>query len=154
MKSIMMIIVMTATMLMLSIPVYSQQNQQQMQQHQQQMQHQMNEMMQKMNGMMDRTHAMNQEMQRRMGEAQNEQMRNQYQQMHRFGEQLGMTLGNMKNAAERCELMQRDQEMMRDQEMRRDMDRMHEHLQSMTGNMEEAIQTMEQMNVRMQNRQN
>jgi len=128
-----------------AVPIHAQQTAQ----HQQQQMQQMQEMQQRMNSMMERSHSMNQEMNRRMEQAQNEQMRNQYQMMHRFGEQISMTLGNMKNAAERCDLMLRDREMMRDRDMQQDMDRMRNHLTDMTNEMEEALQTMERMVQRM-----
>jgi hypothetical protein len=118
---------------------------QQMQQHMQQMQ----DMVQKMNTLMERTQAMNQDMNRRMQQVQNEQIKNQYQMMHRFNEQMQMTLGNMKNAADRCNVMMQDQAMMRDRDMERDMDRLRQHLQDMTGQAEEAVQTMERLTKRL-----
>jgi hypothetical protein len=132
-------------------PVFAQQNnQQQTQQMRQQMQQQMN---QKMDDMLERTRNMSQQMNRKMGQAKNEQMRNQYRMMNRFSEQMGMTLGNMKNAAERCDLMLNDPEMMRDQDMKQEMERMQRHLFDMTTEMEDAIQTMDQMAKRLGTRQ-
>lgn len=130
-----------------SIPAIAQQS------GQNQMQQQMNQMQQtqdRMNKMMDRTHMMGQEMNWRMEQAQNDQMRNQFQMMHRFSEQLGMTLGNMKNAADRCELMLQDREMMRDREMQQEMEQMQVHLSEMTEKMDEAVQTLERMGERLQ----
>lgn len=106
---------------------------------------QIQDMQQRMNRMAERTHVMMQDMNRRIEQVKNEQIRNQYQMMHRFGEQMGMTLGSMRNAAERCEIMLRDRDMMRDGEMRRDMDRMRRHLSDMTDEMEEALKSMERM---------
>ena len=73
--------------------------------------------------------------------------------MHRFSEQMGMTLGNMKNAAERCDLMLKDREMMRDRDMQQEMQRMQRHLSDMTEQMDEAIQTMERMAERLRTHQ-
>lgn len=115
----------------------------------QQMQQNMQQMQQHMNQLIERTQAMNQEMNRRMQQVQNEEMRNQYQMMHRFNEQMQMTLGNMKNAAERCNLMLQDRTMMRDRTMQRDMDQLRQHLQDMTGQMDEAVQTMERLTKRL-----
>lgn len=60
-----------------------------------------------------------------------------------------MTLGNMKNAAERCNLMQQDQQMMRNKEMKQDMDRLRQHLNDMTTQADEAVQTMERLTKRL-----
>lgn len=128
----------------------------QQQSHQQHMQHQMKQMQDmthRMNQMNDRVHMMNQEMSRMMEKTQNERVRNQYQMMHRMGEQMGLMLGNMKNAAERCNLMLQDRQMMQDRDMRKDMDRIREHLHDMTGQLEETLQTMERMTKRLRSPQ-
>jgi len=70
---------------------------------------------------------------------------------HRMGEQLGMMLGNMKNAAERCNMMLQDQQMMQDREMRRETERLQKHLQDMTKQMDDAVMTMERMTKRLRN---
>ncbi|MFN1834131.1 hypothetical protein AB2B38_002620 [Balneola sp. MJW-20] len=120
-------------------------NQQKMQQQMQQMQ----QVQQQMSQLMERTQAMNQEMNRRMQQLQNESMMNQFQMMHRFNEQMHMTLGTIKNAAERCNLMLQDREMMKDQTMKRDMDQLREHIRSMSSQMGEAVQTMERLTKRL-----
>jgi len=84
-----------------------------------------------------------------MERARDQQQRNQYEMMHRMGEQMGLMLGNMKNAAERCQLMLQDQTMMQDQQMRQDMDQIREQLRDMTGKIEESVQTMERMTKRL-----
>jgi hypothetical protein len=66
---------------------------------------------------------------------------------------MGMTLGNMKNAAERCDLMLQDREMMRDRDMQQEMQRMQRHLSDMTEQMDDAIQTMERMAERLRTHQ-
>lgn len=131
---------------------FAQQTGQQQQQMQQQMQ-QMNQMMDRMNQLMDRTHMMNQEMNRRMQQVQDEQVRGQYQMLHRFNEQIQMALGNMKNAAERCNLMLQDRQMMRDPSMMQDMEQLRRHLHDMTGQAEEAVQTMERLTKRLHQQQ-
>jgi predicted PurR-regulated permease PerM len=124
---------------------FAQQTAQQQQQRMQQQMQQMQEMTKTMNKLMERTHSMNQEMNKQMQQAKNEQMRNQYRMMNRMSEQMGMTLGSMKNAAERCEMMLQNKDMMQDRIMRRETDRLREHIHKMTGDMEEAVATMERL---------
>jgi len=132
-----------------SVPVFGQQDgQRQMQQMQQ-----MNQMQDNINRMMERTRTMTRDMAHQVEQSQNEQMRNQFQMMHRFGEQLEITLGNMKNTAERCELMLQNRDMMRNQDMERDMQRMQRHLSEMNEAMDETIQTMERMTRRLREHQ-
>jgi DNA replication protein DnaD len=69
--------------------------------------------------------------------------------MNRMGEQMGLMLGNMKNTAERCNLMLQNETMMRDREMRQDMDRIRTQLKDMTGQLEESVQSMERITKRM-----
>jgi len=153
MKAIIVNFVISGMLLLMTVPALSQQTGQQQQQQQMQQMQQMQEMMQRMNGLMERNQQMNRDMNQRMQQAQNEQMRNQYQMMHRFSEQMGMTLGNMKNAAERCEMMLKDREMMRDRQMQQDMERMKKHLSDLTTEMDESLKTMERMVQRMKQRQ-
>lgn len=115
----------------------------------QQMQ-EMQKMTQKMNDLLERTQRMNQEMNRQMQQLQDEQVKNQYRTMYRFNEQLHMALGNMKNAAERCDLMMQNKEMMRDKEMQQEMERLQKHLGEMSNQAEDAVQTMERLTKRIQ----
>lgn len=103
--------------------------------------------------MMERTRSITRDMAHQVEQAQNEQMRNQFQMMHRFGEQLEITLGNMKNTAERCEFMLQNRDMMRNQDMERDMQRMQRHFSEMNEAMNEAIKTMESMTQRLREHQ-
>lgn len=133
-------------LLFVSVSVFGQQTvQQQMQQHQQQMQ----QMIQKINQLQERTQAMNQEMTRQMQQAKSEESRNQYQNMYRFSEQLGLTIGNLKNAAERCNLMLQDRTMAQDRVMQRDMEQLRLKLNDMTGQAEEAVKAMERIRDRL-----
>lgn len=88
-----------------------------------------------------------------MQDSQNEQVRHQYQMMHRFTEEMQMTLGNMRNAAERCNNMLQDPAMMRERDMQQEMERLRLHLQDMTGQADEAVQSMERLNQRLQLRE-
>ena len=136
--------------LFLSVNAFGQQKSQQQQQQMQQQMQQAQQMMQKMNQLQERAQKMNQEMNKKMEQTQNEQLRNQYQNMYRFGEQLALTIGTMKNAAERCNLMLQDQEMLQDREMRQEMERLRLHLNDMTGKAEEALTAMDQIRLRLQ----
>jgi len=98
---------------------------------------------------MERTQQMNQHMNQRMQQVQNEQMKSQYRMMHRFNEQMQLTLGNMKNAADHCNIMLQDRDMMQERQMQRDMDQLRQHLQGMTGQAEEVVQTMERLTQRL-----
>lgn len=106
-------------------------------------------MTQKMNNLLERTQRMNQEMNRQMKQVQDEQMKNRYQMMYRFNEQVHMALGNMKNAAERCDLMMQNKDMMQDKEMRQEMEQLQKHLGEMSQQAEDAVQTMERLTKRM-----
>jgi hypothetical protein len=134
-----------------SVSVFGQQTvQQQMQQQQQQMQ----QMVQKINQLQERTHALNQEMTRQMQQTKNEEFRNQYQNMYRFSEQLGLTIGNLKNAAERCTLMLQDREMAQDRVMQGEMEQLRQRLNDMTGQAEEAVKAMERIRDRLREKEN
>lgn len=136
----------TLLIIMVSSPLlFAQQTgQQQMNQQMQGMQ----KMTQKMNDLLERTQRMNQEMNRQMQQVQDEQMKNRYQMMYRFNEQVHMALGNMKNAAERCDLMMQNQDMMRDKETRQEMEQLQKHLGEMSQQAEDAVQTMERLTKR------
>ena len=136
--------------LFVTVSVYGQQTGQQQQQMQQQQQ--LQQMVQKMNQLQERTHALNQEMNRKMQQTQSEQLRYQYQNMYRFGEQLGLTIGNLKNAAERCNLMLQDPQM--DRVMQRDMEQLRQRLNDMTGQAEEALQAMNRIRDRLSEKAN
>jgi hypothetical protein len=109
----------------------------------------MQQMIQKINQLQERTHALNQEMTRQMEQAKSEESRNQYQNMYRFSEQLGLTIGNLKNAAERCNLMLQDPAMAQDRVMQRDMEQLRLRLNDMTGQAEEAVKAMERIRDRL-----
>jgi cell division protein FtsB len=138
--------------LFVTVSVYGQQTGQQQQQMQQQQQ--LQQMVQKMNQLQERTHALNQEMNRKMQQTQSEQLRYQYQNMYRFGEQLGLTIGNLKNAAERCNLMLQDPQMNQDRVMQRDMEQLRQRLNDMTGQAEEALQAMNRIRDRLSEKAN
>lgn len=130
--------------LFVSVSAFGQQTgQQQMQQQQ------MQQMVQKMNQLQERTHTLNQDMTRMMQQAESEELRNQYQNMFRFSEQLGLTIGNLKNAAERCNLMLQDREMTQDRDMQKDMEQLRQRLNDMTGQAEEAVKAMERIRDRL-----
>lgn len=139
-------LLLTTLLIMVSSPLlFAQQTgQQQMNQQMQGMQ----KMTQKMNDLLERTQRMNQEMNRQMQQVQDEQMKNRYQMMYRFNEQVHMALGNMKNAAERCDLMMQNQDMMRDKETRQEMEQLQKHLGEMSQQAEDAVQTMERLTKR------
>lgn len=120
---------------MTALPGFAQQPEQQ----------QMQETVQRINQLIERTHAMNRQINQQI-----QQLQSHYQLMHRFNEQMQMTLGNMKNAAEQFNLMFQDEEMMRDQEMRKDMEQLREHLQGMATQADEALQVMERVRIRLQ----
>lgn len=138
--------------LFVTVSVYGQQTGQQQQQMQQQQQ--LQQMVQKMNQLQERTHTLNQEMNRKMQQTQSEQLRYQYQNMYRFGEQLGLTIGNLKNAAERCNLMLQDPQMNQDRVMQRDMEQLRQRLNDMTGQAEEALQAMNRIRDRLSEKAN
>lgn len=138
--------------LFVTVSVYGQQTGQHQQQMQQQQQ--LQQMVQKMNQLQERTHALNQEMNRKMQQTQSEQLRYQYQNMYRFGEQLGLTIGNLKNAAERCNLMLQDPQMNQDRVMQRDMEQLRQRLNDMTGQAEEALQAMNRIRDRLSEKAN
>ena len=89
------------------------------QQHLQQKQ----QMMQKMNGLMERTQQMNQRMQ--------------------------LTLGNLINAADHCNMMLQDRDMIQERQMQQDMNQLRQHLLDMTGQPKEAVQTLEYLTQRL-----
>ena len=60
-----------------------------------------------------------------------------------------LTLGTMKNAADRCSMMLQDQAMMRDRNTQREMERLRQHLEDMTTEAGEAVRTMERLNRRL-----
>jgi len=138
--------------LFVTVSVYGQQTGQHQQQMQQQQQ--LQQMVQKMNQLQERTHTLNQEMNRKMQQTQSEQLRYQYQNMYRFGEQLGLTIGNLKNAAERCNLMLQDPQMNQDRVMQRDMEQLRQRLNDMTGQAEEALQAMNRIRDRLSEKAN
>jgi len=49
-------------------------------------------------------------------------------------------------------LMLQDRDMTQDRDMQRDMDRLRDRLHTVTGGLEDMVQTMEQMNTRLQTR--
>lgn len=110
---------------------------------------QIQQMQDRMNKILDRSQMMGQEVRHKVEEALNDQMRNQFQMMHRFSEQLGVTIGNMKNAADDCELMLQDREMMCDQDVQQETEKMKLHLSNMTEKMDEAVLTLERMGERL-----
>ena len=111
-------------------------------------------MVQRMNQLQERTHMLSQEMNRKMQQTQNEQLQHQYQNMSRFSEQLGLTIGNLKNAAERCNMMLQDPQMTQDRDMQQDMEQLRQRLNGMTGQAEEAVKAMDQIRARLHQNDN
>jgi hypothetical protein len=56
-----------------------------------------------------------------------------------MGEQLNLMLGNMKNAAERCDLMLQNKQMMQNREMRQETQWLQKHLQDMTNQIDVQV---------------
>lgn len=152
MKTIIRSISVVMLLLFMSVIVFAQQTGQQQQQMQQQQQ--LQQMIQRMNQLQEKAHTMNQEMNREMQQTQNEELRYQYQNMYRFGEQLGLTIGNLKNAAERCKMMLQDPQMNQDRVMQRDMEQLRQRLNDMTDKAEEALQAMDRIRERLREKSN
>lgn len=125
------------------------------QQHAQQvMQQQMQQLQQQMNQLNVRSHEVGLALGRQMEVTLQEQEQTQLRQMLRMNEQLGLMAGQVKNAAERCELMLRDPELIRDREMEREMEQLRTHLQDMGAQIGDAVQSMERMTKRINERVN
>ena len=154
MKTTMKISSMLLMCMFLTANVVAQQTGQQQQMQQMQQQQQVQQMVQKMNQLQDRTHMLSQEMNRNMQQTQNEQLRYQYQNMYRFSEQLGLTIGNLKNAAERCNMMLQDRQMTQDRAMQQDMEQLRQRLNDMTGQAEEAVKAMDRIRDRLHEKDN
>lgn len=136
-------------------PVTSQRHQQQMMQ-QQQMVH-LQQMAQRMNRVMDQSQMMSHAMRQQMTQLQKqtnlqnqEQLMAQCRLMMNAGEALGMMAREGRNLTEQVQAMLRNQTKTGNRDMMQDMERLQQHLGDMTDQMEESLQIMEQMQLRLQ----
>jgi hypothetical protein len=130
-----------------------QQQQQQAQQTQQQQQQQMHmqQMMQRMDQVTARTQALSQSMTKQMDRLRT-QDRDQARLLLQLCDAVDAQSRETRRSMDRIHLMMQDPAMNRDQDMQRDMDRLREHLNAVTGGLQEMVGTMEQMQKRMQAR--
>jgi len=111
----------------------------------------MQQMMQRMDQVTQRTQALSQTMTRQMDRLRT-QDRDQARLLLQLCDAVDAQSRETRRSMDRIHLMMQDPAMNRDQDMQRDMDRLREHLNAVTGGLQEMVTTMEQMQKRMQAR--
>ncbi len=77
-------------------------------------------------------------------------MAEQFRVMQRMSESLGTMAEHMKTTMERYQAMTHDHQMLRERDMEQDMDKIREHMNTMTQQMEETLQIMERLHKKLQ----